>query len=550
MRNEYKFEKGKILSGASNSSAQFVDAEMDRDTKDRYEEQDILSVVGGGENLVGNWLVEYQVGYSKSSEAEPNRIDADFAGEELALGYQTSGDIPQLTQSAEAHNLDNFELDEIVLENNNSEDEELSITLDLTRDFVWNNHNGAWKFGFKHRDREKFNDADVTVYDGGFNDAVASQFAASTPDFGIGDFGPGIDRKAMRQFFKANVSGFEINDIDSNMDSYGQSYQSEEQITAAYAMVTLDMGEWLVVAGLRYEDTAFSTKGNRVELIIDDINDEETVTISPWAVEKDYDYLLPSLNVRYTPSENLVGRFAFTQTIARPTFEDSAAFQLIESETTEDDGEIVTERKAEVGNPDLNPYESTNFDLSLAYYPGNIGVLSAGLFYKDIDNFIVLEEVQDNGQWDGFEEVMQHVNGGSASLTGLELAWNKTFDSGLLLGLNTTLVDADDKLPNQSDTVANAMLGFENHKFSARLSASYKSESFQFEDNNTSVFEDAHMQFDLSAKYYISDTINVYFNAINLTDEPLYIYHGSKSYNYQYEEYGRSFELGITFNSL
>ena len=122
LRNEYKFEKGKILSGASNSSAQFVDAEMDRDTKDRYEEQDILSVVAGGENLIGSWLVEYQLGYSKSSEAEPNRIDADFAGEELALGYQTSGDIPQLTQSAAAHNLDNFELDEIVLENNNSED--------------------------------------------------------------------------------------------------------------------------------------------------------------------------------------------------------------------------------------------------------------------------------------------------------------------------------------------------------------------------------------------------------------------------------------------
>ena len=67
-------------------------------------------------------------------------------------------------------------------------------------------------------------------------------------------------------------------------------------------------------------------------------------------------------------------------------------FQIIESEITEDDGNIETERKAEVGNPDLAPYESDNIDLSVEYYPGHIGVLSAGLFYKDIDNYIVQAE--------------------------------------------------------------------------------------------------------------------------------------------------------------
>ena len=62
--------------------------------------------------------------------------------------------------------------------------------------------------------------------------------------------------------------------------------------------------------------------------------------------------------------------------------------------------------------------EATNLDLSIEYYPGRIGVLSAGLFHKDIDNFIIQEEVQDNGSWDGFEEVLQQVNGGSAHITG------------------------------------------------------------------------------------------------------------------------------------
>ncbi|MGJ8692314.1 MAG: TonB-dependent receptor [Thalassotalea sp.] len=549
-RNEYKFEKGEILaSTATANSAEFVNAQMDRDSKDRFEEQEIISIVAGGENQLQNWLVEYSLGYSMSSEAEPNRIDADFAGEDLALAYLSSGDYPQLMQSAAAHNLRNFELDEIVLQNNKTEDKELSFRFDLSRDFVWHNNNGVLKFGGKYRAREKFNDVNATVYDGGFDGITARDFETSNVDYELaafGGFGPGMSQNALRQYVKTTAASLDINELASGIESSGQSYQSNEDINALYAMVTLDINDWQIVTGVRYEATKFDTQGNRVELIVDEVNDSETLDVSAWSVKKDYDHLLPSLNVRYSPNEQVVARFAYTNTIARPTFSDAGAFQLIESEIT-DDG---TERKAEVGNPDLAPYESSNIDLSIEYYPGKIGVLSAGLFYKDIDNYIVLKEVQDNGQWQGFEEVIQHVNGGNAELTGLELAWNKNFNSGLMLGLNGTFVDADDELPNQADTVANVMIGFENNQFSTRLSATYKSESFQFYAGDSAVEEDRHLQLDYSARFYLAENLNVYFNAINLTDEPFYLYHGNSSYNYQYEEYGRSFELGFTFSSL
>ena len=94
------------------------------------------------------------------------------------------------------------------------------------------------------------------------------------------------------------------------------------------------------------------------------------------------------------------------------------------------------------------------------------------------------------------------------------------------------------------------MVGFENAHLSARLSATYQSESFQFEENDRPVMQASHNQLDFSAKYYLSEQTHVYFNAINLTDEPFYLYHGSQQYNYQYERYGRSFELGFTLNSL
>lgn len=551
LRNEYKFEKGAIdMASYSATSARFIDAAMDRDTKDRFEEQKILSVVAGGENLVDDYLVEYEVGYSKSSESEPNRVDVDFKGKDFALGYDVRAGAPVLTQDAAAHDLSNFEMDEIAYENNYTKDTQTSFKIDVSRDFVWNNHNAQWKVGVKQTNREKNNDVNVTIYDGGFDDVFASDFATPEQAYELGTFGPGIEQATLRKYVMDNRSAFDINANESAIENAGNSYTSNEDIFAGYAMLTIDMGKWHIIGGVRYESTSFDTAGNKVELVVDEINDDESVNITPWQVSKDYNHLMPSLNIRYNISDDLLTRFAYTQTIARPTFGNAAAFQVIESEITEDDGVVETERKAEVGNPELDPYESNNIDWTIEYYPGHIGVLSAGVFYKDIDNFIEQQEVQDNGAWNGYKEVLQHVNGGSAELTGLELAWHKSFDSGLMLGANGTFVDANRDMPNLAEEVANVMIGFENSQISVRLSATYKSESYQFKDGDGQVFEDSHSQIDFSGKYYLSDTMHLYFNAVNLTDEPYYLYHSDKSYNYQYEQYGRSFELGFTLTSF
>jgi outer membrane receptor protein involved in Fe transport len=46
------------------------------------------------------------------------------------------------------------------------------------------------------------------------------------------------------------------------------------------------------------------------------------------------------------------------------------------------------DREGEFGNPDLDPYEAFNFDASVEWYFADASVLSAGVFYKDIENFI------------------------------------------------------------------------------------------------------------------------------------------------------------------
>ena len=43
--------------------------------------------------------------------------------------------------------------------------------------------------------------------------------------------------------------------------------------------------------------------------------------------------------------------------------------------------------KLTIGNPELKPTTSYNFDLSADYYFRSIGLVSAGIFYKKIDDF-------------------------------------------------------------------------------------------------------------------------------------------------------------------
>jgi TonB-dependent receptor len=535
------------------------DSEIERESKDRFEEQQILSLTAGAEHQRDQWLLTYQAGYSESSEEEPDALYYVFKTDGFAIDSDLLGQIPELEQEAGVSQLSNYELDEIEFANNLAEDQEYSFKIDIARDLSFSGHAAQIKFGSKYRSREKQQNTNVTFFDGDFDAIDPGMFATDTPDWGLGEFGQGLDKATLRSYFNANRNGFEVAQLDSEIESNGESFVNEEDIFAAYLMGKIDMDNLRIVAGLRYEKTDFSTSGQRVELVEDELNDIEQVINTPWQVDQDYDYLLPSLNMRYAINDNLLARFAYTQTVARPKFEESAAFQIIESKTEEnDDGGFDTEREAEVGNPDLKPFESDNIDLSIEYYPGGIGVLSAGYFYKDISNFVIFADVADLPEWNGFDEVIQPINGEDATLQGVELAWVKTFDSGLLLAANATFSDSEavtlldgerfeTSLPNQSDRVGNITVGYEDNQWSLRLTMTHKSENLEEIDGDMLLMEDSHQQVDFSGKYYISQNMHLYLNAVNLTDEPFYAYFNQRSRNAQYEEYGRTFEIGFSW---
>ncbi|WP_251280060.1 TonB-dependent receptor domain-containing protein, partial [Enterobacter hormaechei] len=106
--------------------------------------------------------------------------------------------------------------------------------------------------------------------------------------------------------------------------------------------------------------------------------------------------VLPGLHLRYDASDDWVFRFAANKTVARPGFGDASPRI----------GLARNDNEVRLGNPELDPYESTNIDLSVEKYIGDSGILSLGVFHKLIDGYIVqVRQAGADGIYDGLPVV-------------------------------------------------------------------------------------------------------------------------------------------------
>lgn len=536
------------------TAGQTGDAEIAREVKDRKETATIRSLVLGGENRMNDWTFAYQAGWSKASEDTPYHVDAGvFEGTATFsnVGF-VDARVPELLAPDAVYQAGNYELAEVEAAQQDTSDEENHLKFDLTRDLFWDGTPVELKFGAKSSRRDKESDEDVWVFESfGAADTSLSSYVSGTVDYELDRFGPEISSSALESL----IGGLDKNAAYDDEESRINDFEMSEDIDAAYFMGTVDYTRMRVLAGFRYEDTSFSADGTE---LLDG-------SFSARKESNDYDHLLPSLHMRYELADNTLLRGAWTNTVVRPTFGQLFPGAVIDTGDAE----------AEFGNPDLDPLESANLDLGIEHYFGRAGVLSAFIFYKDIDNFIYETDVAGTGEWAAFDEAVTFRNGDSADLTGLELSFSKQFTelpgawSGLLLGANATFTDSDAEistsdggtiksrdipLPSQSDTTANLVLGYETNKLSLRLSGNYKSE-YLLEvgdalDKRYDVYEDEHMQIDFTSHYFVTPALKVSFEAINLNDEPYYTYVNSSRFNAQYEEYDPTYKLGITYTSF
>ena len=105
-------------------------------------------------------------------------------------------------------------------------------------------------------------------------------------------------------------------------------------------------------------------------------------------------------------------------------------------------------------------------------------------------------------------------------------------------------------MPGQSNRIGNLMVGYESGPFSARLAMNYKS-PYLLElgedvlDARQDRWVDSQKQLDLSMSWTLNRRWQLTFDASNLNNEKYYLYQGDKSRNAQYEQYGRSYKIGL-----
>ena len=230
--------------------------------------------------------------------------------------------------------------------------------------------------------------------------------------------------------------------------------------------------------------------------------------------------------------------------------------------------------EVELGNPELSPYESINFELGIEHYLESGGLLSAGIFQKEIDNPIYefsedLRKVTRHGV--AFESLssVQFRNADKGSITGFELAAQIPFSSfleggfldGFGLDVNATFISSDvtifdrtaDDLPffRQPENIYNVAFYYQKHKLAARIAYNYQDESLRELSGgaDSDRWDDTRDYTDVQASYAISDNYTIYVNWQNIFEaEKIRTYGRGTQRLRRGEFYGSYVRAGIRYN--
>lgn len=293
--------------------------------------------------------------------------------------------------------------------------------------------------------------------------------------------------------------------------------------------------------------------------------------ITPASVSNDYVNFLPSANLKFEPTEDTVIRFGYSKTVTRPTLTALGVNNTF--------GGRSNAPVSGGGNPNLEAFESDNWDAAFEWYIDDVSFIGASAFYKEFSNFLEAQtlpvprdivfpagnggRVVDETVSVNFQDTRTR-NGESGSITGVELAAQKTFDnlpgfwSGLGAAANYTYVTSNiDRDPNSgaSDCDYNGLSphtfnisGFyEKNGIQARLAYNYRDEFlFQCFSNFSEPRErESFGQVDFTAAYDVNDYFQVFFEGINITDEDTRDFSRFRNRFLTYSDTGSRYKLGV-----
>jgi iron complex outermembrane receptor protein len=518
-------------------------------------ESDFISTAIGGSWVGDLWTVTAEVSHTASDSIMAQDFVRYQTAEKTAVSYDlTAGDVPSLDfGGADLTSVDGLNLAIIFDFTTIQETSDTAARIDFSRDFD-NGFLSTVDFGARYNTTETKQKA--THRDVRPNLALSDLPNISTMhtnnDFFSGD-APALNNSylvadpswagcaTLNEFYddaqKAECAeGFEA----------PRGYTISEDILALYAQANYEseIGDTPVSGnfGIRYVDRDLTSDGivvspegaqsaNRVE-----VNDTE---------------ILPSAVLKADISDDVVLRFGAARTLTFPNTANLTSGVQVRGDFT-----------GAGGNPELNPFVINQFDFSAEWYFGESSILSAGLFYKDVDSFIINEITARN--LPGFSQevfVQEPINGEGGKIKGIELLYQQPFAliDGAGVMATYSFIDSETPfedtsgnnlpMPGLSENNVNLVAYYEKNDMGIRLAYNWRDEYLQgLASTGTGVYFEDYADLSATANWKINDNFTVNFEAANLLDTRQKQFNAFKEAIQRNVEFGRSYKVTVSMN--
>ncbi|HEV7311527.1 TonB-dependent receptor [Sphingopyxis sp.] len=514
--------------------------------------------------------VHFKAGWTKANGDTSNENFIEFAGPG-AFAYDLRSGRPEVSFSnPNPLNPAGIRPDFARIQSVTNDDEEKYFYLDIEKQVEWGPLT-ALKFGVKYTDHDRV--AERFATNGGvFTPGLRCGGAPCTSaDFATGSGMPGdfldniaapgtlkdywrVDPAKLRQIYGSQTA--------PGTDRFlvpGNTYSINEKAWGGYGLAKFGGEGWRGNVGVRVIETKQTSDG----FIIGGANPQFTNPFggfTPSTAKRSYTDILPSANLSVDLSDQVVLRFAAGKTVTRPDFVDITPGVDL-------NGTLLTGRG---GDPNLDPYRANQYDLSIEWYPDRETIVALAAFYKDIQSYIVNTTSTEilpgvfvpgsqpagcvaagGGNPNLFNcpyQINRRSNGDGGRNQGFEFQVSRPIWGGFGAVVNYTYSDAKanngDPIPGNSKHSLNLTGYYENDLVSARLSYNYRSKFFIDIDRAAPLNQAALSSLDASVSVNITDNIALTADAINLTNEKIEQYSGSRDRPRAIYDNGRQFYIG------
>jgi TonB-dependent receptor len=539
----------------------------------------VSSVIFGGNHVFNTTWYKWEANIGRSSYGNSPYSDAYFNSTlpssncEFAPGATKDKYLPQWNQScfSEIQNPANFTLSNITRDLGEAVQLNLGIGGSGAKLYHIGDHAATFEYGGQFRNEHKYADTYVlTLVPNGTVGMTQFPNRLINHNYyngGAYQLGYNVSLEDVLSYATRNASSF------SSSSTQGQDpsqFGLVEQVSAGYVMNTIDFSHGMrFIAGLRAENT-FDGVHNLA------FGDNGSVT--PNAFSGSYYTLLPSASLRFNAGPDSYIRLIYARGLSRPDPQDIA--QPL-SWTVSGNG--ANRYSVSFGNANLKAETGDDIDVLFDHYFKTFGVISAGYFYKNLQNPIVLNSyqlvnylppgapAQDRGNY----LATQPVNAGSAWLSGFETSYLQHYTnlpgflSGLGMSANYSYIGSSTNgIPGRSDhprllrnspNMFNISPTYDHGRYSMRMGISYNQASiyaYQYTDGLpggvkgplSDQYFYSHIQVDAQGSVGLRHGLSLIVSGLNLNNEVFGFYQGSSQYMIQREYYQPTFSAGLRWS--